>query len=216
MLPCATMSVFNEQCVAQNSTGCEDGTGIYIPPMMGLTPLGQKLEPQNQNSSSFLGGYDSNGGVMSHPLAPTLYQNNVGAASTSAEAMVPVGVLHHWQQETFRLKQQLKNGKQKGRGRNQRIHLQNLDDLSNSTAVRLVTRNNVWPKHKFLNIKGDFKHYDTDNPHPFAKYMMRHVTVPCGSVANEYYEDEVLPEVSACLGQTRNNTVKALKAAFQS
>jgi len=205
------MSVFNQQCVALNSTGCEDGTSMYIPPMMGLTPVGQKLEP-NQNSSSFLGGYDSNGGV---PLPPTSYQNNVGAASTSAEAMVPVGVLLQYQQETFRLRQQLK-GKQKGRGRNKRIHLQNLDDLSNSTAVRMVTRNHVWPKHKFLNIKGNFKHYDTDDPHPFAKYMMRHVTVPGGSSVAKYYEDEVLPEVSACLGQTRNNTVKALKAAFQS
>lgn len=203
------MSVFNQQCVALNS---EDGTCMHIPPMMGLTPVGQKLEP-NQNSSSFLGGYDSNGGV---PLLPTSYQNNVGAASTSAEAMVPVGVLLQYQQETFRLRQQLKNGKQKGRGRNKRIHLQNLDDLSNSTAVRRVTRNHVWPKHKFLNIKGNFKHYDTDDPHPFAKYMMRHVTVPGGSSVATYYEDEVLPEVSACLGQTRNNTVKGLKAAFQS
>jgi hypothetical protein len=115
--------------------------------MMGLTPVGQKLEP-NQNSSSFLGGYDSNGGV---PLPPTSYQNNVGAASTSAEAMVPVGVLLQYQQETFRLRQQLK-GKQKGRGRNKRIHLQNLDDLSNSQIQQL----SAWSPETMFGLNTSF------------------------------------------------------------
>ena len=210
----ATMN-YNENCVIESSSSTEVGTSPPGAEMLYPHTFGQG---DSQYSSSILANIPSLPGMMSQQLAPTLYHNNASAASaastSSAEGMVPVGLLAYWQQQALRLQQQVQNSKQKGRGRNKRNHHQNATDLSNKTAVRLVTRNQIWPKHKLLNIKGNFKQYDPTKLHAFPKFMMRQVSVRDGDEAR-YYEDEVLPEVSATLSICRNNTVKEMKKAFK-
>lgn len=210
---------YNENCVTESLSSTADDTSPSGAEMLYTHTFGQG--DGSQYSSSILANIPSLPGMMSQQLAPrsTLYHNNVSAASaaastSSAEGMVPVALVAYWQQQALRLQQQVQNIKQKGRGRNKRNHHQNATDLSNSLAVRLVTRNQIWPKHKLLNIKGNFKQYDPTKPHPFAKFMMRQVSVRDGDEAR-YYEEEVLPEVSATLSICRNNTVKALKKAFK-
>lgn len=106
-----------------------------------------------------------------------------------------------------------------GLGKNTQTHfLTAAANQTNKTALHNWVRKTLWPHYKILFFKGRWTSYDKQTPHPFAVKVMTAIRMPRSFVGyeREYYEQFVLPTVSAKLSNLRGNFVTACKNTFRS
>lgn len=91
------------------------------------------------------------------------------------------------------------------------------EDVSNVVALKESTAQMIWPQNKFLNFTGRWMQYDTDNPHPFAAFVMKQVVIPDSFVGstNDYFRNVALPKVGAKLSTLRGNCIGRCGKAFK-
>ena len=105
--------------------------------------------------------------------------------------------------------------KAKGRNRQNLHTTSSAADVSNKIQLNNYTKSTIWPHYKLLLFTGQWKRYDSSNPHTLARALMDQVTMPRSTSLSDYYEDFVLPTFGAKMSSLKGNFIQAMYKAFK-
>lgn len=106
--------------------------------------------------------------------------------------------------------------KAKGKNRQNLHTTSSAADVSNKIQLNNYTKSTIWPHYKLLLFTGQWKRYDSSNPHTLARALMEQVTMPPStSSQSDYYEDFVLPTFGAKMSSLKGNFIQAMYKAFK-
>ena len=105
--------------------------------------------------------------------------------------------------------------KAKGRNRQNFHAASSAADVSNKIQLNNYTKSTIWPHYKLLLFTGQWKRYDSSNPHTLARALMDQVTMPRSTSLSDYYEDFVLPTFGAKMSSLKGNFIQAMYKAFK-
>ena len=104
--------------------------------------------------------------------------------------------------------------KAKGKNR-QNLHTTSSADVSNKIQLNTYIKSTIWPHYKLLLFTGQWKRYDSSNPHALAQALMEQVTKPRSISPSDYYEEFVLPTFGAKMSSLKGNFIQAMYKAFK-
>jgi len=105
--------------------------------------------------------------------------------------------------------------KAKGKNRQNLHTTSSAADVSNKIQLNNYTKSTIWPHYKLLLFTGQWKRYDSSNPHTLARALMEQVTMPRSTSPSDYYEDFVLPTFGAKMSSLKGNFIQAMYKAFK-